>query len=234
MARISPAGSENHSTEELDSLSTDEKALLDRYYTDISMALESYGSAYHIEKWEKVSSIQWRGFCLYVGKNVFCDRSLLREKVRASTSAMITNNNAYNLPLLSGLFDIYRDLCYSVPGLPCRAADFIAFVGIPLNVLTQMGERVTPLGLDLKQKIYAEQESSVALAGESGRINVTMALAWENHFHGWTQAREIIHRDGGAALDSGSWKSRFLGDSGQEKPGISTQVAPLLPESAEK
>ena len=87
---------------------------------------------------------------------------------------------------------------------------------------------------ELAEKITHEQENSIAMAGEGGRINITMALAWNNHFHGWTQAREIIHRDGGAALDSGSWKSRFLGDSGQEKPGISAQVAPLLPENTEE
>lgn len=232
--RKNPPGSADIPPESMYDLSDSQKAFLDSVKAEIPVVLENYSDTYGISDWKKCKPLEWRGFCRYTAKTLFYDKTLLKEPLQDNGSCAITNSGAFSIPLLSALWDIYADLCLSVPALPCRVSDFESFVGLSDPYFRALLRRVSPLGVRLFEKSYYEQEQSMAMAAEGGRINVTMALAWNNHFHGWTQAKEIIHRDGGAALDSGSWKSRFLGDSGQEKPGISAQVAPLLPENTEE
>lgn len=229
--RHTPPGTIKEDTETAFTLDTDEKELLQRFRQEITFALENFSTTYGISDWKKCKPLEWRGFCLYVAETVFSDKSLLKEKLKTDSPSCIsiTNHNAYSIPLLSAIYDIYKTLCYVVSGLPCRVFDFAAFVGIPYQTFVKIAERVSTTGRDFTEKLRDEQENSIAMAGEGGRINVTMALAWNNHFHGWTQQREIIHRDGGAVLDSGSWKTRFLGESTGETGIIATQDAKLLP-----
>lgn len=227
--RKNPPGSADISIESLYELSEEQKALLIRYEKEISLALENYATTYNIPDWKKCKPLEWRGFCRFTAKNVFYDKSLLKESLQNNGSCATTHSNAFSIPLLSALWDLYADLCFFVPGLPCRMSDFETFVGLADPYFSNLLDRVTPLGLAFHEKAYKEQETSIAMAGEGGRINVTMALAWENHFHGWTQAREIIHREGEKVLDSGSWKTRFLGESTGETGIITTQDAKLLP-----
>ena len=164
---------------------------------------------------------------------MFGDNTILRED--PGKPSVI--GSAYNIPLLSALYDLYSELCFTLPGLPCRAIDFQAFANIPQSSLYAIKERVTPSGLEFWKKAALEQENSVAMAGESGRINPTMSLAWLNHFHGWTQAREVIHRDGGQVLDGGSWAGRFIGENSNTRsiPEGERRTAPglQLPETTQ-
>lgn len=230
MARKNPPGSIPDDT----TLTEDDYKLLDRYYAEISLALDNYATTYNIPDWKKCKPLEWRGFCLYVGKNVFTDKTLLKEKVHYNGSCTVTNNNAYSIPFLSALYDMYNSLCYSVPGLPCRAYDFAAFVGVHFTTIASLQGRVSPAGAELLQNMAKEQENSMAMAGEGGRINVTMALAWNNHFHGWTQAREVIHRTDNRLMDSGSWKSRFLTEKSNGDSIESGENLPVLPVNVEE
>lgn len=179
----------------------------------IPLELENYAQIAQIENWKKCKPLEWHGFCQYFGETVFRDRSMLRVTPFDNGSCTITSCNAYNVRILSAIYTLYSNLCFTVPGLPCRAFDFQSFVGIPYSSWKEMRKRLTPSGVSLFEKMAQDQETTMSMGGEGGRINPTMTLAWLNHFHGWTQAREVIHRDGGQILDGGTWAGRFLGDS---------------------
>ena len=232
--RKSQPGSVKADPEALYTLTDDEKKKLERFQNEISLALENYSSTYGIQDWKKCKPLEWRGFCLYVADHVFPDKSMLKEATITRDGQAITHYNAYSIPLLYYLYKLFSQLCYMVPGLPCRVYDFAGFVGIPYNTFKQFLERVSTTGSDFNAKIIDEQENSIAMAGEGGRINVTMALAWNNHFHGWTQAREVIHRTDNRLMDSGSWKSRFLTEKSNGDSIESEENLPVLPVNVEE
>lgn len=156
----------------------------------------------------KINTLQWMGVCKRVGDTVFKDKRALKEQISESRSAMPTNNNAYNLDILLSLADIFERLCMSY-NVPCKVYDFASFVNIDYQTIVNSQHRASPKGLELFKKLYTAQEQTIASAGESGRINMTLALARLNSKHGWTRTTETIHTDGGAVVGGQSWRDRF-------------------------
>jgi hypothetical protein len=206
MPRKNPPGSAPIKPENLARYEDAGNPTIAEFRTRVMIAMDQYAPTAGIEDWGRIKSIVWRGFCLYCGRTIFSGKLKCKD-------------GSYDIPLLWHLHDLFTELCYTAVHLPAMAVDFYSFCGIDVLSWVRLGERVTPEGMQLRQKVYAEQEASLAMAGGDGRIVPTMALATLNHYHGWTQSREIIHRDGGQILDGGQWASKFIADK-SEKPII--------------
>ena len=158
--------------------------------------IQSYCDQNNIDDLSKERQPRWGAACYMVGQSVFkCSKILhdiQKERVQGGT--------VYDVGRVSALVDLWGVLCKNF----CKAPmidDFAAFAGVSDTWIygANLPDGLTPARSLLLQKLKRMQEGGLSALIVDGRQNPTGALAVLNHFHGWTQSREIIHTNGGGA-----------------------------------
>ena len=170
--------------------------LPDNITTLIMDTIQAYCDKFNITDMSKERQPRWGAACYMVGVTIFKKSKILhdipREKIQGGT--------IYDVAKVSKLCDIWGLLCKTF----CKAPlidDFSAFAGLSDAWLYAAGsqDQLTPARALLLQKLKNLQELGLSSLIVDGRQNPTGALAALNHWHGWTQTREIIHTNSGAA-----------------------------------
>jgi hypothetical protein len=168
----------------------------------IESLTEAFCNKYDIENMSKARQTQWAALCRFIGQTVFKkNRGILADRERARRNG---GGFCYDLNKVSKLADLWIYLCSLYNKAPF-VDDFSHFSGLDEVTLYGVGgdytaeDKVTPERLHLLQKLREAQESGLAGLIVDGRQNPTGALAALNHWHGWTQTREVIHTAGNAA-----------------------------------
>lgn len=180
--------------------------------------INSYCEQNNISDLSKERQPRWGAACYMVGASVFKPSKILHDIQKEK----INGGMVYDVGRVSALVDLWGVLCQNF----CKAPlidDFARFAGLSDSWLYGVGspDGLTPPRASLLQKIKRIQESGLSSMIVDGRQNPTGALAALNHWHGWTQTREIIHSSAAAApsapvLPVFDGSAGFLTDSGTD------------------
>lgn len=163
----------------------------------VNTALGDYCAQFAVDDMSKDRQTRWSAACMYIGWNVFKPSKLLHDVEKEKQQG----GNVYDVPRVAALVDLFLYLCASLVKAPF-INDFCNFSGVSNAWIFGKDGRLTPERMCLLQKLRDAQENGLAGLISDGRQNPTGALAILNHWHGWTQTREIIHTDGGRASDA--------------------------------
>ena len=147
---------------------------------------------------KKERQTYWKYICMECGSALFKKNKILHDVQREKTQGGIY----YDFEKLSALASLWGALCFKYNKSP-MIDDFARFAGVSDTFLygngsSYAGREVTPARVALMKKLHEMQERGLAGLIVDGRQNPTGALAALNHYHGWTQSREIIHTTGAA------------------------------------
>ena len=184
----------------------------------IYSAVDSFCRKHDFENMSKCRQTAWGACCQFIGQTIFKQN----RKILAGTPPK-TGGFCYDTDKLSALADIWCHMC-GVYGKAPFIFDFANFAGMDNTALYANSgkyldmENVTPARVRLIQKLHEMQEKGIAGLIVDGRQNPTGALAALNHWHGWTQTREIIHTTSAptASLDD----IPKLGDNNPDLPRL--------------
>lgn len=161
----------------------------------IYSAVDMFCKKHDFENMSKCRQSAWGACCMFIGQTVF--------KPNRKMLAGPTPKNGgfcYDFKKIGQLCDIWVYMCGAFGKAPF-INDFASFSGIDKTALYGVGghyngENITPARVQLLQKLREAQEMGLSGLIVDGRQNPTGALAALNHWHGWTQTREIIHTAG--------------------------------------
>lgn len=180
-------------------------------------AIKDYCTLYGVENLKKERQTQWKAACMYTGRMVFKGSEILVDESRRGRGGRLP----YDISKLEALSGLWLFLCIAFDKAPF-IDDFCYFAGVNDSWFYQGagGGGLTPEHAHLLQKLQLAQERGLAGLIADGRQNPTGALAILNHWHGWTQVREIVHTDGGKASTAAALPSFGGSDPVQitEKP----------------
>lgn len=170
--------------------------LPDNITTLIMDTIQAYCDKFNITDMSKERQPRWGAACYMVGITIFKKSKILHDIPREKLQGGII----YDVAKVNKLCDIWGLLCKTF----CKAPlidDFSAFAGLSDSWLYAAGsqDQLTPARALLLQKLKNLQELGLSSLIVDGRQNPTGALAALNHWHGWTQTREVIHNVSGAA-----------------------------------
>ncbi len=112
---------------------------------------------------------------------------VLRDHERAKREG----GHPYSEKKLSACVDLWAFYC-GLFGKPALIYGFEVFSGLTAGCIRESDEARAAC-THLYQKLKRIQEGGLAVQIADGRRNPTGALACLNHWHGWTQSREIVH-----------------------------------------
>ena len=176
-------------------------------------ALQDFCTRYGVTDLAKDRQTRWKAACMYIGQTVFKSSDIIHDKERERTHG----GTVYDAEKVAALVDLWAFLCTVYNKAPF-ADDFMYFAGITEAWLygKREGREVTPALTVITKRLAELQEAGLAGLIADGRQNPTGALAILNHWHGWTQTREVIHTDGGKA----SGPAQYLTFGGADLPQI--------------
>ena len=162
--------------------------------------IENFCRRENIEDMRKERQTMWKALCMAIGADIFKRSKLLHDVPREKTQGGIY----YDYDKLLALCDLWGGLCYKFGKAP-MIDDFARFAGVSDSMIYNAGgnypnlEKATPARTVLLKKLHTMQENGLSALIVDGRQNPTGALAALNHWHGWTQTREIIHTAAGSS-----------------------------------
>lgn len=163
----------------------------------INSYIENFCNRENIQDMRKERQTMWKALCMAIGSDIFKRSKYLHDVQREKTQGGIY----YNYKALMALCDLWGGLCYKFGKAP-MVDDFARFAGVSDSMIYNAGgnypnlEKATPARTVLLKKLHTMQEMGLSALIVDGRQNPTGALAALNHWHGWTQTREIIHTAG--------------------------------------
>ena len=162
----------------------------------IQETIETFCTRFNIDTMDKARQTQWSACCRFIGQNIFKkNRDILADRERARRNG---GGFCYDLKKVNALCDIWIALCKAYIKAP-MIDDFGQFAAVDESFIYgnsgkyTAADRATPERVRLLQKLHDAQERGLADMIIDGKQNPTGALAVLNHWHGWTQTREIIH-----------------------------------------
>lgn len=164
----------------------------------IYSAVDTFCKKHDFENMSKCRQTAWSACCQFIGQTVFKPN----RKILAGPPPK-NGGFCYDTDKLSSLADLWSHMC-GVYGKAPLVDDFANFAGVDeVTIYASTGkyvdmQHITPARVRLLQKLHAIQEKGLAGLIVDGRQNPTGALAALNHWHGWTQTREIIHTASGS------------------------------------
>lgn len=178
-----------------DILPADCDGLPDGLADAIYSAVDTFCKKHDFESMAKCRQTAWGACCMFIGQTIFkSNRKILAGRPPKN------GGFCYDFKKVSQLCDIWVYMCGAFGKAPF-ISDFANFAGIDKTALYGVGghydgENITPVRVQLLQKLREAQEMGLSGLIVDGRQNPTGALAALNHWHGWTQTREIIHTAG--------------------------------------
>ena len=149
------------------------------YENDFEMAIEEACKKYKIEDLVKEGQTRWKAVMHYVGKRIFPDNKVLRDRqtVWLEGNKIPTNNNRYNYYILNILCDYYIQLSRRYNKLISSVA-FSEFVNIPVDNINQWGQdmrsgarEASSLSCQIWKKLQDDREDSLKdKAVDSGNV----------------------------------------------------------------
>ena len=156
---------------------------MDIYENDIDFYLKDFCEKQNIQDLRAMSQSVWNACLMYIQRNVFPDRNILKQKENIYTENNITpsNCNSYNYDLLNNICDYYIYITY-LYDKECSIRGFSKLVNIHYSVFEEWGNNYTNsnrLGsssLDIYKKLSSEREQSLVAKLVSMKHPTAMAI----------------------------------------------------------
>lgn len=143
------------------------------YDNDFEIAIAEACQKFGIDDLVKEGQTRWKAVMHFVGKKVFPDNKILRDKntVWLDGNNIPTNNNRYNYNILNILCDYYIQLSRQYNKLISTVA-FSEFVNIPTNTIDQWrGLEPNSASFQIWKKIQDDREDSLKdKAADNGNV----------------------------------------------------------------
>lgn len=143
------------------------------YDNDFEIAIAEACRKFGIDDLVKEGQTRWKAVMHFVGKRVFPDNKILRDKntVWLDGNNIPTNNNRYNYNILNTLCDYYIQLSRQYNKLISTVA-FSEFVNIPTNTIDQWRElEPSSTRFQIWKKIQDDREDSLKdKAADNGNV----------------------------------------------------------------
>lgn len=140
---------------------------------DFELAIDEACKKYKIADLVKENQTRWKAVMTYVGKRVFPDNGVLRDKkvVYLEGNPIPTNNNKFDYDIINVLCDYYIQLSRQYNKLISTVA-FSEFVNIPTNTIDQWRElESTNKSYKIWKKLQADREDGLKdKAIDSGNV----------------------------------------------------------------
>ena len=153
------------------------------YENDIDFYLKEFCENQNIQDLRTMSQSVWNACLMYIQRNVFPDRNILKQKENIYTENNIapSNCNSYNYVLLNNICDYYIYITY-LYDKECSIRGFSKLVNIHYSVFEEWGNNYTKsnrLGsssLDIYKKLSSEREQSLVAKLVSMKHPTAMAI----------------------------------------------------------
>lgn len=147
------------------------------YDDDFEIAISEACAKFGIDDLVKEGQSRWKAVMHYVGKRVFPDNGVLRDKsiVNIEGNYIPTNCNRYNYNILNILCDYYIQLSRQYNKLISSVA-FAEFINIPIGTINQWGmdargKGLSATGSEIWKKLQDDREDSLKdKAVDSGNV----------------------------------------------------------------
>ena len=155
--------------------------------------LSDYAARYDMDLY-KCPGLQWRGACLYIGKQIQ-KIGILRDREREKREG----GKIYNPERVESLLYLWEYITASYKHVPL-ASDFIAFAGVSRDwFYDSSGKGLTSSRADIAKKARAIEESGLSAGLVDGRENPTGRIYYSKARLGWKETTEIVHVSAAAA-----------------------------------
>jgi hypothetical protein len=181
-------GKSNKSNEDLEHLEGIEQTL-EVFENDIVLYLKMFCEENNLQDLKKESQSVWNAALMYIKRNVFNDRSKLKDKtnINISNNTISSNFNRYNYSLVNDICDYYIYLCLMYDK-EVSLTGFSNLTGISLESLNEWGNNVNILS-NLSSEIYKKlnhfREESLSNKLATAKSNPVGILAILNRHYQW-------------------------------------------------
>lgn len=171
------------------------------YYSEIHAALKGYIDDRKIEDMTKETQNRWNAALIYIYNTVFKGTDKLKRDNYNTGNLMYgksSNNNAYDINIISRVCDYYIALCYEYDK-EISINGFSKMTGIDTDLIYKWGGRpgkyaegiqeVGAAGLDLHKKLTDERQESLSGMLISGKRPPVAILGALNRWYGWNMGQ---------------------------------------------
>ena len=186
------------------------------FENDIQMYLTMFCEEQGIEDMKKESQSVWNSCLMYIQRNVFCNRDLLKQSnnIYNSNSIMDSNYNMYNYDLLYDILEYYVYIC-NMYNKEISIMGFSKLTKIDTDTINSWGNNENKLSSKssvIYKKLSQEREESLSNKLADGKQNPVGVIAILNRQYGWA--------------------SPYTSDSNRQRKSISAEeIRQLLPKS---
>lgn len=146
---------------------------IELYDNDFEIAIDEACKKYKIEDLVKEGQTRWKAVMHYVGKRIFPDNKILKDKniVWLDGNNIPTNNNRYNYNILNVLCEYYKQLSRVYNKLISTVA-YSEFVNIPANTIDKWrDDEPSSLSFQIWKKLQDDREDSLKdKAADNGNV----------------------------------------------------------------
>lgn len=159
------------------------------FENDIEMYLKMFCEQQNIKDLKAESQSVWNAALIYIKRNVFKDRSKLKDKsnININNNNIVSNFNRYNYILVNNICDYYIYLCLMYDKEVSQLG-FSNLTGISLESLNEWGNNVNKLSKvssEIYKKLNYFREESLSNKLATGNKNPVGILAILNRHYQW-------------------------------------------------
>lgn len=168
-----------------------------------------------------ISQNRYNSLLYYLYRHVFKDADL-KCKDMSYSGVLNTNNNAYNIPLIESICDVYIDLCDRFDKI-VNVEGFCRLIGIDKETVYEWSrdreKKASRRSSDVAKRLTAERERTLADRLASGVKNPVGVLGCLNHWHNWAGVGNMEERKPEKiSLADVRQNAALLSDNSGEKP----------------
>lgn len=164
---------------------------VDIFENDIELYIQLFCEKYNIEDMTKESQARWNACLQFIRKNVFNDKSMLKDNniinnTNINNNIMPSTYNRYNYSLLNNIVDIYIYYC-SIYDKEVSINGFSFLTGINTDSINNWSydEKSSSESFAIYKKLSAGNEESLSAKLATGNKNPVGIIAILNRRHGW-------------------------------------------------
>jgi hypothetical protein len=161
-----------------------EETTIEVFENDIDFYLSEFIQSQEIENLKSEPQTVWNACLMYIQRNVFRNRDILKQKnnvYNSSDMLMQTNCNSYNYDLLDSIADYYIYIT-ALYDKECSIYGFSKLVNIPYQLIQEWGNnysnsnRLSTKSCDIYKKLTNEREQSLVAKLVSMKHPTAMAI----------------------------------------------------------
>lgn len=196
----------------------EQEQTIEVFENDIQLYLSMFCEENGIEDMKKESQSVWNSCLMYIQRNVFCNRDLLKQSnnIYNSNSIMDSNYNMYNYDLLYDILEYYVYIC-NMYNKEISIMGFSKLTKIDTDTINSWGNNENKLSSKssvIYKKLSQEREESLSNKLADGKQNPVGVIAILNRQYGWA--------------------SPYTSDSNKQRKSISAEeIRQLIPKSGD-